>query len=331
MLRTGPELSVIIPMYNEESHLVESLRTIIRHVKACVTDYELIVIDDGSTDGTWLSLQELAAVTPGMTAMRLSRNFGKELALCAGLESCKGKAVLVMDGDLQHPPELIQDMIRHWRVDRYDIVECYKVDRGQESIVNKVGAAIYYRMLNKFTGYDMKNASDFKLLDAKVVRAWRAMPEKNTFFRGMTAWTGFRRFSIPFEVPPREHGGSRWGTLKLAKLAIESIISFSTLPLKLVSLAGLGFSLGAIVLGAISVVEKLRGKAFTGFTTVYLLQLLIGGLVLFALGIIGEYIAAIYQEVKGRPRYLVQAQASYQEATLHPSYLDEVAAASADE
>ncbi len=298
-------------MYNEESHLAQSLQTIIRHVQEAAESYEILVIDDGSTDRTWPILQSMTSATPGLTAIRLSRNFGKELALCAGLEHCMGRAVLVMDGDLQHPPSLIKEMVRLWREEKYEIVECYKSNRGHESFVNKTGASMYYRLLNKFTGFDMKNASDFKLLDSKVVGAWRRMPEKNTFFRGMTAWAGYSKKAIPFEVAPREHGKSRWGTIRLTKLAIESIVSFSTLPLKLVSLAGLAFSAGAIVLGLYAVVDKLRGKAFTGFTTVVLLQLFIGGLIMFALGIIGEYIAAIYHEVKGRPRYLIRSQYSY--------------------
>ncbi|MBO9599993.1 MAG: glycosyltransferase family 2 protein, partial [Cohnella sp.] len=251
------------------------------------------------------ALQSLPLEIPELRALRLSRNFGKELALCAGLEHASGNAVIVMDGDLQHPPELISEMIRSWRDEGYDIVECVKESRGEEPLFKKAGASLFYGTLNRLAGFDLKNASDFKLLDGKVVQAWRGLKERKTFFRGMTAWIGFRRKSIPFHVPPRESGNSRWGFVKLAGLAVESIISFSTVPLRIVSAFGILFSLGAVVLGIHTLWRKLFLGAVTGFTTVILLQLFIGGVIMLSIGVVGEYIAAIYHEVKGRPRYLI--------------------------
>ncbi|MCD9024483.1 glycosyltransferase family 2 protein [Cohnella sp. NL03-T5] len=300
-------------MYNEDSHIEKSLFTIVEIVRQAITSFEVIVVDDGSRDGTWTALQTLLPRISELKALRLSRNFGKELALCAGLEHAVGRAVIVMDGDLQHPPNLIPEMIRLWREEKYAIVECVKESRGKEPLLKKIGATLFYGTLNRLTGYNLKNASDFKLLDAIVVQAWRGLQERNTFFRGMTAWVGFRKTTIPFRVMPREHGTSRWGFIKLARLAVESIVSFSTIPLRLVSLLGIVFSIGAITLGIHTVWKKLFGGAVTGFTTVILLQLIIGGLLMISIGIVGEYISAIYHEVKGRPRYLISEKISNSE------------------
>lgn len=311
MFSLPPALSVIIPMYNEERHLRKSLGTIVSYIRQTRLPFEMIVVDDGSSDGTWSELQKLLPEVRELKAIRLSRNFGKELALCAGLEHAAGNGVLVMDGDLQHPPELIPEMVRSWRDEGYDIVECVKESRGKEPAFKKMGASLFYGSLNRLAGFNLKNASDYKLLDAKVVQAWRGLKERKTFFRGMTAWIGFSRRSISFHVPPRETGNSRWGFVKLAGLAVESIVSFSTVPLRIVSLFGLLFSLGAIVLGVYTLWQKLFIGAVTGFTTVILLQLFIGGVLMLSVGIVGEYIAAIYHEVKGRPRYLISEKIAY--------------------
>lgn len=310
MSRTAPELSVLIPIYNEGEHLRDSLLTIVAYIRQTRMVFELIVVDDGSKDTTWIELQSLLHDIPELKALRLSRNFGKELALCAGLEHASGSAVIVMDGDLQHPPELIPEMIRSWRIEGYDIVECVKESRGEEPLFKKAGASLFYGMLNRLAGFDLKNASDYKLLDGKVVQAWRGLKERKTFFRGMTAWIGFKRTSIPFHVAPRGSGQSHWGLLKLTGLAVESIVSFSTVPLRIVSAIGVLFSLGAVVLGIHTLWRKLFLGAVTGFTTVILLQLFIGGVIMLSIGVVGEYIAAIYHEVKGRPRYLISEKLS---------------------
>jgi len=313
-----PTVSLVIPMYNEGDHLEDSLRVIAECVSEATWNYEIILVDDGSSDDTWVRLNRLAERLRGLHIIRLSRNFGKELALCAGLDEAKGRAVIVMDGDLQHPPELIPEMVRLWRDERYEIVECVKESRGKEPLFKKMGASLFYGTLNGLTGFELKNASDFKLLDAKVVDAWRQMPERNTFFRGMTAWTGYRRTQIPFQVKPRQSGASRWGFRRLTRLAVEAIVSFSTIPLRLVSLLGVLFFAGAVILGIHTLWMKLLGNAVTGFTTVILLLLMIGSAIMIALGIVGEYIAAIYHEVKNRPRYLVAEQRLSEHTTAAP-------------
>ncbi|MBW7474674.1 glycosyltransferase family 2 protein [Paenibacillus oenotherae] len=303
-----PEISVIVPVYNEAGHIAASLRVIAAAVAAMTARFELIVIDDGSKDGTWEQVAALSHELEQLTIMRLSRNFGKELALCAGLEHAQGQAVILMDGDLQHPPELIPQMIAMWREQKLEVIECVKESRGKESAGKRLGASLFYYVLNGLSGFNLRDASDYKLMDAKVVAAWRSMPERIPFFRGMSAWLGYKRATISFRVPAREEGSSRFGLHNLTKLAVHAIVAFSTIPLRLVSLVGILFLLGSALLGINTLVQKLQGVAVTGFTTVILLLLIIGSFLMISLGIIGEYIAAIYHEVKGRPRYLIAEQ-----------------------
>ncbi|CAG7646731.1 glycosyltransferase family 2 protein [Paenibacillus allorhizosphaerae] len=315
MERTQPEISVVIPVYNEEKHIVNSLRKIEEEIRSLVSSYEMIVIDDGSRDGTWEQLTVAARRSSSFSALKLSRNFGKELALCAGLEHARGRAVIIMDSDLQHPPALLPEMIRMWREEGKEVVECVKENRGKEPIDKAMGSALFYSLLNRLSGFDLQGASDFKLLDQRVVQAWREMPERNTFFRGMTAWLGFDRAQISFEVPERTDGKSQWSFLGLLKLAVNAIVAFSSIPLRFVSLFGLIFFIGAVLLGVQTLYLKLTGSAVTGFTTVILLLLIVGSVIMISLGIIGEYIASIYNEVKGRPRYLVSRRLESQAAS----------------
>ncbi|MCR8632577.1 glycosyltransferase family 2 protein [Paenibacillus radicis (ex Xue et al. 2023)] len=305
MSREIPEISVVIPVYNEEVHIIQSLLSIEKKLKSITSSYEFIIVDDGSRDTTWDQLTNHGTSISHLTALRLSRNFGKELALCAGLEHACGRAVIIMDSDLQHPPSLLESMVRLWREEGKEIVECVKTDRGNESLDKTFYSTIFYSILNHLSGFDLKGASDFKLLDQKVVQAWRGMPERNTFFRGMTAWLGYNRAQIPFEVADRVGGKSQWHFLSLLKLAVNAVVAFSSIPLRFVSMFGLLFLIGAIVLGVQTIYQKFIGDAVTGFTTVILLLLFIGSVIMISLGIIGEYIASIYKEVKGRPRYLV--------------------------
>jgi glycosyltransferase involved in cell wall biosynthesis len=239
-------------------------------------------------------------------ALRLSRNFGKESALCAGLEHARGDAVIVIDADGQHPPSLIPEMVRVWQSSGADVVEAVKRRRGRESLSSKVGAQLFYFVLNRLSGFHFKGASDFKLMSRKAVDAWLNMRERNVFFRGMTVWMGFTSVQIPFEVVPRSVGQSTWSVLKRLKLALVGITAFSSFPLHLVTFAGLIFLGISVLLGLETVYLKVAGRAVSGFATVILLELIIGSLLMISLGIIGEYLARIYEEVKGRPRYLVK-------------------------
>jgi glycosyltransferase involved in cell wall biosynthesis len=298
-------VSVIIPLYKEGSHLGAFLSDLKSALDQTRHPFEIVLVDDGSPDDTWERIKEEARTLPNLGALRLSRNFGKELALCAGLERARGDAVVVMDGDGQHPPSLLPLMIEKWEMSGADIVQAVKIKRGRESLTGKLGALLFYLILNKLSGFELKGASDFKLMNRKAVNAWLAMRERNVFFRGMTAWMGFSTVRIPFEVAARRAGKSGWSYFKRWKLALVGITTFSSFPLHLVTFAGVIFFLFAVGLGIQTLYLKLVGRAFTGFATVILLELIIGSLLMISLGIIGEYLARIYEEVKGRPRYLV--------------------------
>jgi len=297
--------SVVIPVHNESDQVAENLLLI--HAEASKTGLpmEMIVIDDGSTDRTWQALEKLAEQMPELKALRFSRNFGKEAAICAGLAYSSGQACIVIDSDLQHPPELIPEMVRLWRQEHWDIVEGIKKTRGSESLINRIGARFFYRTLSGLSGYNLYGSSDFKLLDRKVIDAWLDMRERNTFFRGMVSWLGYRRNQITFSVPRRRLTQSRWSFLGLFRLAVIAITAFSSLPLQAVTILGGLFLLCAILFSGYALVMYFLGLAFPGFTTVIVLELLIGGVLMISLGIIGTYIAQIYQEVKYRPRYVV--------------------------
>jgi glycosyltransferase involved in cell wall biosynthesis len=308
--RSGPELSIVIPAYNEEKQLSHTLEIVALYAERAAPRYEIVVVDDGSSDSTWDVLQQCSKRIKGVRGLRLSRNFGKETALCAGLEDTQGAAVIVMDADLQHPPELIETLMRIWRSNcDVDIVEGVKRVRGTEPVVKRIGAKTFYGALTRLTGHQFEGASDYKLLDRKVVDAWKRLPERTTFFRGMIVWLGFRTEKVEFDVPPRSGGQTRWGFLALARLALNAIIAYSAVPLRLIGAVGLLFMLGAFGLGIQTLVRKWTGGAVTGFTTVILLLLVIGSAVMISLSTIGEYVAAIYNEVKGRPRYLIRERA----------------------
>jgi len=298
-------VSIIIPVYNEGKQIFENINIIHTILNRASVKHQFIIVDDGSKDDTWNEINRISQAIPEVYAVRLSRNFGKESALCAGLELSNGDACVIMDADLQHPPEIIPEMVRLWKEEGYEVVEAVKSSRGKEKLVNKTGALLFYKILYRLSGFDLNHASDFKLLDAKVVSAWRLMNERNTFFRGMSAWVGFKRTSIPFVVAERRIGTSKWSVLRLFKLAVTAITSFSSAPLQIVTFLGIGFLIGSFLLGIQTLYMKFKGMAVSGFTTVILLQLIIGSALMISLGVIGTYIAKIFDEVKSRPRYII--------------------------
>src|SRR5437867_12415197 len=236
-----PFLSVVMPVFREGAHLLGFLAAIRSSLEKCNLPYELVLVDDGSPDDTWRVIAAEAKSFQALRALRLSRNFGKESALCAGLEHARGDAVIVIDADGQHPPSLIPEMVRLWQSSASDIVEAVKRRRGRESLSSKLGALLFYFILNKLSGFHFKGASDFKLMNRKAVDAWLKMHERNVFFRGMTVWMGFNTVQIPFEIVPRSAGQSTWSVLKRLKLALVGITAFSSFPLHLVTFAGVIF------------------------------------------------------------------------------------------
>ena len=297
-------ISVVLPSYNEEKMIPIAVSRLGAILGEAGIDYELLFVDDGSRDGTWREIQQASAQNPHVVGVHFSRNFGKEAAMFAGLETAKGDCVVVIDCDLQHPPEKIVDMYRLWE-QGYEVVEGIKEDRGEESGLHKFAANSFYSLISRATGMDMGSSSDFKLLDRKVVDTLNSLPERNVFFRALSFWVGYKKAEVLYRVQERTEGESKWSTKSLIKYAVTNIASFSSAPLHMVTVMGVITLIVAVVFGIISLVQKLTGVAQPGFTTVILLLLLIGSFLMISLGIIGYYLARIYDEIKGRPRYII--------------------------
>lgn len=299
-------LSVIIPAYNEEGLIHKAASVIAGILDTAGIPYELIFVNDGSKDGTWQCIQETVNANERVRGVCFSRNFGKESAMFAGLEAAAGDCVVVIDCDLQHPPEKIVEMYRLWQ-DGYEVVEGVKSSRGQENPVHTLAAACFYHMIGKATGFDMSRASDFKLLDRKAVNVLLNMREKNAFFRALSSWVGFKTTSVEFDVQERTEGVSKWSVWALVKYALSNITSFSAAPMQIVTFLGVVMMVVSLILGGISIYQKISGIALGGFTTVIIIQLFTGSIIMISLGIIGYYIAKIYDEVKGRPRFIISS------------------------
>ena len=303
-------LSIILPAYNEQDNIVHTFTVISSLLSAKSIPFEILFVDDGSYDLTYQQIQTLSTEHPEVKGISFSRNFGKESAIFAGLEAASGDCCLIMDCDLQHPAEIIPEMYRLWQ-DGYEVVEGIKTSRGKESKLHTLCAGTFYRIISKATGVDMSKASDFKLLDRKAVDALLAMPERAPFFRALSSWIGFKTVSVPFAVQERTAGTSKWSVWKLIKYAIQNITSFSGAPLQFVTLMGWIMFVASIALGIQSLYRYFTGTALEGFTTVILLQLIIGSVLMISLGIIGHYISRIYDEIKARPRYLINKRCGF--------------------
>ena len=297
-------LSVILPAYNEEKMIRKTAQVISSILENKAIPYELVFVNDGSKDHTWSEIEKIASDNPHVVGIHFSRNFGKESALFAGLANARGECCAVMDCDLQHPPEVLVEMYHLWNKG-YEVVEGVKRSRGKESALHKASAGLFYKIISKAVKIDMSRASDFKLMDRKAVDALLAMPERNAFFRALSSWIGYRTISVEFDVQEREAGESKWSTWSLVKYAITNIVAFSAAPMQIVTVAGVFMLFMAFILGIQTLVKFFMGHAVAGFTTVILLLLIIGSIVMISLGIIGYYISKIYEEVKGRPKYLV--------------------------
>ena len=299
------EFIILLPMYNEEKQIPVTVQTLLTQESLKNRDYGLLLVDDGSSDNSWNVMTEQSTLYPDrVRALRLSRNFGKEAAICAGLDIADADAVILMDGDLQHPPSSIPEMLRLWK-EGYDIVEGVKSSRGDESFLSRMNAKFFYGLFRRTSGYDLENASDYKLLDRQVVLHWRTLKEHSTFFRGLSQWLGFQRATFSFEVAPRQHGKSRFSVRALFRLSFNAITSFSAAPLHLITFIGVLFFIGAVALAIQTLIHFFQGTAANGFTTVILMLLIIGSCLMISLGLIGTYIARIFEEVKNRPRYIV--------------------------
>jgi glycosyltransferase involved in cell wall biosynthesis len=300
----GTLVSLVSPVHEEAEGLARFVARIREVLDEIHPTYELVLVDDGSRDASWAAITAEAAADRRVRGIRLSRNFGKEAAVIAGLETARGEAAIVLDSDLQHPPALLPEMLQRWR-EGAEVVEAVKRTRTGQSLPARAAAATFNRMFSRMTGVDLTGASDYRLLASAPLEALRSLPERALFFRGTSTWIGFDRAQVPFEVDARVAGRSRWSLRSLVGLATDGITSFTAAPLRLVTAAAGLFAVFAVVLGTQTLVRFLRGGAVQGFTTVILLLLVQGTVMLLGLGIIGEYVARIHDEVKGRPRYLV--------------------------
>ncbi|MCI5900530.1 MAG: glycosyltransferase family 2 protein [Lachnospiraceae bacterium] len=273
--------------------------------------FEIVFVNDGSRDHTWDQIEKAAARDVHVCGIHFSRNFGKESAIFAGLANASGDCCAVMDCDLQHPPGILVKMYRLWE-QGYEVVEGVKRSRGKESRLHKLCAGLFYRIMSRAVQIDMSRASDFKLLDRKAVDALLAMPERNAFFRALSSWIGYKTTSVEFDVQERTEGESKWSTWSLVKYAVTNMVAFSAVPMQLVTVAGVFMFFFALILGIQSLVHYFTGHAVEGFTTVILLILIVGSLIMVSLGIIGYYISKIYEEVKGRPKYLISKKTERQ-------------------
>ena len=298
-------LSIIAPAMNEEGNLPALVAAIAAALEPKQIPYELILVDDGSTDRTWAVICEQAQADARVRGLKLSRNFGKEGAMFAGLDAAKGECAVITDADLQFPPETIAEMYAVWQTGAADVVEGKKRTRGKESLVYKLFTKVFYGMLKGMSGIDLANASDFKLMDRKVLDTLADMPERQTFFRGMSSWVGFTTEHVLFDVQDRNSGTSKFSPKKLIKFALSSISSFTDAPMQFATGMGVLSCFLAVALAIFTIFFHFPRESVEMLCAVISVMVFFFGLVLIALGIIGYYLARIYGELKQRPRYIV--------------------------
>lgn len=299
------KISLIVPCFNEEAN-IEPFYDAISDVfkKIDNVNFEIMFVNDGSKDGTLQKIRSLHEKDGRVKCVSFSRNFGKEAALFAGIRNVTGDCAVLLDADLQHPPAVIAEMYKKWK-EGFEVVEGIKSDRGKEGLVHKLFTKIFYGLISKAVGLDMKNSSDYKLLDRKVINELAKLKERNTFFRALSFWVGFKKTSVYYEVAERANGSSKWSTKSLVKYAINNVVCFSYAPLQIVTIIGVIFLIIGILAAIDAIVSFFRGKAASGFPTLLCILLIGFGGVMISLGIIGVYIAQIYDEVKGRPQYII--------------------------
>ena len=297
-------LSVIIPSYNEHENIRRTAETIAGILRAEGISYELIFVDDGSSDGTWQEIAAAGEKDPNVRGIGFSRNFGKEGAIFAGLKTAAGDCAVVIDCDLQHPPELIPKMYRLWQGGA-EVVEAVKASRGKEGLFHRLFAKSFYKLMKSSSGINLDGASDFKLMDRKVINVLNDLPERITFFRALSSWVGFTTERVEFDVQPRAAGKSKFSMKSLFRFAVNNITSFTNLPIHLITWVGVLFGILALILGIQTLVKYFCGTAAEGFSTVILLILITGACVMVGIGIIGYYLSKIYEEIKQRPRYII--------------------------
>jgi glycosyltransferase involved in cell wall biosynthesis len=301
-----PSLSLVLPCRNEARNLETLLPLLLVRLGRLAERWEVVLVDDGSTDDT-VAVMRKWCQRPGFAAVELSRNFGKEAALTAGLAQARGQVVVSMDADLQHPPRLLEDMLAHWR-DGADVVYAVKATRADEGTVKRLGSRAFYRLLNAFERFEVPaDGGDFRLMDRAVVDALLALPERNRFMKGLYAWVGFKAVPLPYVPEERAHGRSHFKFRDLLGLSVDGLTAFTTWPLRLATFCGVVVALAAMAYGAYEAINYfVVGNSVSGWTTIVVGLTVLLGIQMILLGIMGEYIGRIFEEVKGRPIYVVK-------------------------
>ncbi len=305
-------LTVIVPAFNEEKVIDAFYMTVaetLTDLKSIINNYEIIFVDDGSNDNTWQHIHKIVARSANVHGIKFSRNFGKEAAIFAGLHKASGDCAIIMDCDLQHPPEYIGEMYKHY-LDGYQIVRCIKKQRNSESFIKSICNSLFFKIFSYFdsTQLSIANASDFQLIDRKVIDYILKFQETSLFFRGISAYVGFKSCDIEFNVPERAAGNTKWNYKSLIGYAFSNIASFSSKPLQIVTFNGIVLLLLTFILTIRTLYVYFINEAAPGITTVIILLLFIGSMLMISLGIIGYYIGKIFDEVKHRPRYIIDEE-----------------------
>lgn len=307
-----PSLSIVVPVFNERDVLPELCRRVAAAMQPLGEPYELVLVNDGSTDGSWDVMLSLTCGDPRIKAVKLSRNFGHQVAIVAGLHAATGEAVVVMDADLQDPPEVIASLYEKFR-EGYDVVFAQRRAREGETLYKRVTAKAFYRLMRNMTTLDIPvDTGDFRLMSRRVVDDLCRLQEHNPFIRGLVTWVGYNQTAVLYDRDARHHGQTKFSTAKMLTFAFDGITSFSSRPLRLASLVGLLFAVGSLALIVVLTAYKLLGGTglVSGWTSLIVAILFLGGLQMMAVGLLGEYIGRIYDQVKGRPVYLVQERAN---------------------
>jgi glycosyltransferase involved in cell wall biosynthesis len=301
------ELSLVVPIHNESTALDEFFARIVAVLEKIGSSFEIVCVDDGSSDDSVERLLSMRGWLPNLKVLSLSRNFGKDVALSAGFDHACGAAVVPIDADLQDPPELIEQMVAKWR-DGFDVVYATRARRHGESFLRRASARYFYRIFDRITDIPIpRDTGDFRLLDRRVIDVLVRLPERTRFMKGLFAWVGFKQTSLSFDRPERSAGGSKWTYWRLWNFALDGITSFSSVPLKIWSYIGVVVSIFAFLYALfLAGLTLIHGVVVPGYASIMVAVLFFGGVQLITLGIIGEYLARIYNEVKGRPLYLVR-------------------------
>jgi polyisoprenyl-phosphate glycosyltransferase len=301
-------LSIVVPCFNEEPCLGTLYERLSEAARASAgEDYEIVLVNDGSRDGSWAIMQQLAAADPRLVAVNLSRNHGHQLALTAGLDLCRGDVVLIIDADLQDPPELLAEMLARMRDEQADVVYGVRRSRAGETAFKRATAHGFYRLLSRATEVDIPlDAGDFRLMSRRALDALLAMPEQARFIRGMVAWIGFKQVALPYDRQQRLAGETKYPLGKMIRFALDALTGFSSAPLKLASHAGLWLSAGSVLLVGYIIIGWLSGRSVPGWTSLMLVVVVLGAIQMFVLALMGEYLGRLYNEAKRRPLYIIQ-------------------------